>query len=52
MESLYKSKGKFGLTRREKRRESVKISAKVKRDNIIAARRNIPDLDVSSKFQY
>lgn len=53
MESLYKSKGKFGMLGREKRKESNKLRTQAKRQSIIAARRNMPlgELnDISSEF--
>lgn len=52
MEALYKRKGKFGLTGRDKRRESSKLHSQAKRDDIIATRRKIPlgDLSVASEY--
>ena len=52
MESLYKSKGKFGLKGREKMKESSKLRVQAKRQSILAARRNMPlgDLNGSSEW--
>lgn len=52
MESLYKSKGKFGMMGREKRKESNKLRTRDKRQSIIAARRNLPlgELNGTSEF--
>ncbi len=50
MEALYKCKGKFGVSGREKRKECNKLNSKAKRDSLIASKRKMSiDLNVSSE---
>ena len=41
MEGLYKSKGRFGVGGKEKRKELNRLQSRSKRDDLLAARRNM-----------
>lgn len=41
MEGLYKSKGRFGLACKEKRKEFNRLYSQSKRDDLLASRRNM-----------
>lgn len=42
MEGLYKSKGKFGLASKERRKECNRLNSQAKRADVIASRRKMP----------
>lgn len=52
MEGLYKSKGRFGLSGREKRKEINRLHSQTKKNDLLASKRKISmgRLDAESKF--